>query len=86
MDLFELLSLSKDFTITKKDDGYDVELQDEDLGAHISFIPPEIRYYVTHCYNSGIDWNEIYMDELLKLKKFCELIVKLEIAKLKKEN
>lgn len=78
MDILDLLSLGEYFRITKTDDGYDVEALSADLGAHISNYITKIRYYViSHC-DMETGWSEIDMEELLKLKEFCELILKLE--------
>lgn len=73
MDKLELLSLGKDFIVTKRDDGYEVEAS-SDLAAFIS-NDKKITYYVTGCYNSGSDWVDFDIDELTKLKKFCELMI-----------
>lgn len=38
----------------------------------------EITYYVTGIYNSGTDWGEIDIENLSRLKRVCETIIKLE--------
>lgn len=81
MDKLELLNLSKNFCVTKKDktqwsdSGYEVETMNSNLGAFIS-DDKKITYYVTGCYDSGSDWIDFDIDELTKLKKFCELMIK----------
>lgn len=78
MDLFKLLNLGSNFTITETSDGYDVEVRDADLLAHVNIEFLQIKYYVTDCYNCGTQYLEIDMESLSKLKEFCELIIKLE--------
>ena len=36
----------------------------------------EIKYYVTGCYDSGCDWEEIEIECFMELKEFCELMIK----------
>lgn len=75
MDKLELLNLSKNFCVTKKDDGFEVESTTENIAAFIS-NDKKITYYVTDCYNSGCDWVHFDINELTKLKNFCELMIK----------
>lgn len=75
MDKLELLNLSKYFCITKKEKGYEIETTTSNLGAFIS-NDKNITYYVTGCYDSGCDWIDFNIDELEKLKNFCELMIK----------
>lgn len=77
MDILEILELSNRFKISKEDDTFDIEHLTYDIGANIS-KSGIIKYYVTGCYNSGIDWLEVDMDGLMELKKLCELVVKKE--------
>ena len=76
-DKLELLALAKNYLITKKDDGFDIEDNSDNLGAFIS-KDNEIAYYVTGCYDSGLDWVSFDMENAEKLKKFCELMIKKE--------
>lgn len=73
-DKLQLLSYAKDFQVIEKEDGYEVLHIHEELSA---FIDNEnnITYYVTGVYNSGLDWVEIDVSELNKLKQFCELMI-----------
>lgn len=75
MDKLELLNLSKNFSVTKKDDGFEVESTTDNIAAFIS-NDKKITYYVTDCYDSGRDWIDFDINELEKLKKFCELMIK----------
>lgn len=80
-DKLELLALSDRFKVTKTEKGpcteagYEIESLDEDLGAFID-SKNKITYYVTGCYNSGLDWINFDIKQLEKLKNFCELMVK----------
>lgn len=68
----ELLSLAKEFTISKnKDDMYIVGIGD--LEAVIE--GDSIEYYITGIYNSGVNSCEIEIEELNKLIKFCNLMI-----------
>lgn len=70
----ELLSMAEKYTVTKLTDGeYEVAQDDAELGAIING-QGMVKYYVTGVYNSGADWAEIEMDELMALKRFCELL------------
>ena len=71
-DRLELLSIAKDFNITKNEKG-EYEIYADGLGAIID-KNNIITYYMTGCYDSGIDWLEIDMLVLEKLKTFCELL------------
>ena len=75
MDKLELLSLAKDYSVKKHDDGYRIECKNADLAAYID-EDYEIEYYVTNVYNSCSDYAKIDMEELMTLQKFCELIIK----------
>ena len=70
----ELLSLAKNFTINKVEKSYGIESVIDNLGATI--YGNEITYYVTGCYDSGIDWLSFDENEFKKLKDFCELMIK----------
>lgn len=71
----ELLSLAKSFEVKKTSDGFDVTMEGSELAACIA-ENGDIEYFRTGCYNSGCDWMEIPVDELQKLKNFCELLTK----------
>lgn len=75
MDKLELLDLGKNFSVTKRDDGFEVESREENIAAFIS-NDKKITYYVTGCYDSGRDWIDFDIEELTKLKNFCELMIK----------
>lgn len=75
MDKLELLDLGKNFCVTKRDDGFEVESTIDNIAAFIS-KDKTITYYVTGCYDSGSDWVSFDINELTKLKKFCELMIK----------
>jgi hypothetical protein len=69
----ELIEYAKYFNVRKeKSETYYVEMKETDLAATIE--GEEITYYLTGCYNSGADWLDIDIEELCKLKKFCELM------------
>lgn len=74
MDKLELIQLSKNFTVDKKEDGYEVEHRDYNLAAFIS-KDKNIKYYVTGVYNSGLDWQEVNYKGLKEIQRFCELVI-----------
>lgn len=73
----DLLSLSNNFIVTKdpKDRKYKIESVNDNLAASID-EQGKITYYVTGCYDSGLDWLSFDKKEFEKLKEFCELMVK----------
>ena len=73
-DILKLISLADRFKVIEKSDGYEIESKNSDLGAYI-YKDNKIEYFVTGVYNSGLNWAEIEINELLKLKKFCESMV-----------
>ena len=73
MDKFELLALAKDFIVRRSECGYDVESKNSELVACVE--GKTLTFYLTNCYNSGTDYREIEIDELMKLKAFCELLM-----------
>lgn len=77
LEKLEFLSMAKDFTITKVKDGYEVVDNESscDLEAFIN-EHKVIKYYLTGLYNTGIDCHEIDADDFLRLKTFCEMVVK----------
>jgi hypothetical protein len=83
MDLkekLELLALAKDFTVKKTSDDrgeeiYEVESNDAELTAVVADCG-YIEYYITGVSNHLSDYAMINIDELLKLKAFCEALVK----------
>ena len=63
----------------EKDDSiYEITFvhQGIDLAAIIDLLTQEISYYRMDCYNSGVDYLEIDIDNLGKLKEFAELLLK----------
>lgn len=75
-DKLELLKLSKGFTVDELVDGsgsrYSVESVTWDLAA--VFEDGRWSYYVTGCYDSGIDWMSIDMKELDRLVRFTRFL------------
>lgn len=70
----ELLSMAEKYSVTKRTDGeYEIAHNSSELGAIING-QGMVEYYVTGVYNCGADWAEIEMDELMALKRFCELL------------
>lgn len=74
----ELLSLANNFRITKKECKYEIESVNANLGATIN-QENEIMYFVTGCYDSGLDWIDFDEKEFEKLKQFCELMIEKEV-------
>ena len=75
-DKLELLSMAKQFMVSKRTDGgYDIDHKTENVAA-VVFVNGEIQYYVTGIYNSGTDWEEIDIEALNDLKRFCEMMAK----------
>lgn len=72
----DLIALSKDFKITTADTGYFVEHVDSYLAAYIDSAGFCISYHITGIMNSAFGSHEIDMDELMKLKEYCEMLVK----------
>lgn len=72
----DLIALSKDFKITPTSAGYLVKCADYDLEAYIDSAGFCISYHITGVMNSAFDSHEIDMDELMKLKEYCEMLVK----------
>ena len=72
----ELLSYSRKFQIKKTEENvYKIEHTMTNLGATIN-KDNEIKYYVTGCYDSGCDWEQIDLEYFIELKEFCELMIK----------
>ena len=72
----ELLNYTRDFEVVKiSNDEYEVTTINTNFKAFIC-SDGSIEYYVTGCYNSGNDEMYIDIEELEKLKAFCELLVK----------
>ena len=78
MNKLELLSLGNYFLVekSKEENVYTIQSKAFNLGATINNKNKKISYYVTDCYDSGIDWLEIDEKEFENLKKFCELMIK----------
>ena len=81
MKILDMLDLAKDFTVIKLsekyDDDYKVESKNSDLVAFIN--ETSIKYAVSGVYNSGSNLVEIDIEDLNKLVKFCEFVVKYEV-------
>lgn len=75
----DLLSYARDFEVVKISNDtyneYEVTAKNGGIKAFIS-EDGDIEYYVTGCYNSGDDDIWIDIEELQKLKEFCELLIK----------
>ena len=76
MKALDLLDFSKGFHIKKEDSFYKVSHEDDDLVAYIG--GKEVEYYISGCYNSGINLKQIDVEAFRRLVKFCEAIIKLE--------
>lgn len=76
MNNLELLNLGKYFSVSRdpKTRSYEIQSKDSSLAAIIT-EEKKITYYVTGCYDSGIDWLDIDIEKLDKLRSFCELMV-----------
>lgn len=74
-DKLELLSMAEQFMVRKSCDGYCIEHKIENIGAVI-YKNGEIKYFVTGIYNSGTDWEEIDIEALNDLKRFCEMMAR----------
>jgi len=70
----ELLSMAKEFEITKILNSEEYEIKKNNLLAVIS--GKKVEYYITGCYDNSIDEIEINIEELKKLEKFVELMIK----------
>lgn len=70
----ELLALADMYRIVKSEEGYFIYDDDNELCAFICCNV--VEYYVSGCYNSGVDLVEINMEALMDLKRFCEMMVK----------
>ena len=79
MNILELLDLVEGLTITETNEGYVIEDEHHQLSDRINHSY-EITYYVTGVYNSGVDWEEIDIENLSRLKRVCETITKLELG------
>lgn len=74
-DKLNLLSFVEKFKVEKcEDDTFRIEHKDGYVGAYIN-SDETIEYYITGCYNSGVDWVEIDVEALFELKKFCGLMI-----------
>ena len=71
----ELLKMAKGFTVNEVEDGYEVESNNAELTAVISENKC-IEYYRTGAGTGYSDYLYIDIDELLKLKAFCEALMK----------
>jgi hypothetical protein len=76
MKTLDFLELSKDFTVNKEENSYKVSHNQDDLVAYIT--NKSVEYFVSGCYNSGCDLQEININAFRRLVKFCELIIKME--------
>ena len=73
----ELLAMASDYEVTKQEDRtFRVDVKDCNLCAIISPNNIDIEYYLTGVYNSGSYMEEIDVNSLNGLKKFCELMIK----------
>lgn len=70
----EFLAMANDFEIEKGEEGvYRVSPKDCNLCAIIAGTLTE--YYVTGCYNSGVDCISINIEKLEKLKNFVNCLM-----------
>lgn len=74
----ELLSKAKGFTVEKYSDGYEVTSEHENLQAFVKEVGVyhRVEYYVTDVQKVTSSCIEINMEELMRLKAFCEEITK----------
>lgn len=72
-DVLKLLYAAKEYKIERSSDGYGYDIADTEHSL-AAFIPDggKARYFVTGAYNSGIDWLEIDVKALDRLRSFCE--------------
>lgn len=68
----KFLDRSKGFTVNYGEQ--ESQIEGENVSAVIDSYG--VTYYVSGVYNSGTDYAEIDMNELMRLKEFCELLVK----------
>lgn len=64
------------FKITITETGYIVKHVEKYLEAHIDSDGFCISYHITGIMNSAFDSHKIDMDELMKLKEYCEMLFK----------
>ena len=62
------------FKVKEYDDGYEIKMYQSNLAAIIS-DNDEVTYYITGASSAGIDWLEIDVNKLEKLKNFCKLMM-----------
>jgi hypothetical protein len=72
----ELLSMADDFKIHKTEQGgYIIENKEKSgLMASIESGFLNVTYYVTGCYNSGVDYMPIDIKQLEELREFVRLL------------
>ena len=70
----ELLEMNREFEVLKVDEGY-YRISFNNLSAYISSKTSTPIYYVTGVYNSGCDEESFDINDLMRLKKFCELFL-----------
>lgn len=72
-NLLELLSRAKNYDVTQNgDNSFEIKDHENNLAAEVK--DDGIVYYIIDCYNSCVDWIEIDMKALNKLKAFCECL------------
>ena len=71
----ELLALARGFTVRKNDeDDYEIECDNCELTAVTD--GRNIEYYRTGCSKCYSDYIEIDVEEFLRLKEFCEALLR----------
>lgn len=82
MEKLKILALAEGWIVEQEnwgDDSYIVKSRDSDTDVlAVISSSREVRYYQTGRDNWGLRclWKEIFMDELLKLRDFCEELIK----------
>lgn len=66
----KFLDRSKGFTVNYGEQ--ESQIEGENVSAVIDSYG--VTYYVSGVYNSGTDYAEIDIDELMRLKEFCEML------------
>lgn len=81
MDLksnLKFIEMSKDFEVKEVEDGiYEIEFnnaKEYDITALVDTNKEKISYFVSGCYNSGMDWIEIDIERFNKMMAYVKLI------------
>ncbi len=74
-DKLKMLDLFKNYYINKINDNYVIEHKSENIMAKIENMN-SVKYYITDCYNSGIDELSINIYVLKELEDLVNILVK----------